>query len=262
MQHKKTVTIKGVVYEIATGKPIAKAAPTKAAAPVHDIKKFARPAPQIAAKPDIAPVVNPVVSKVHAAQAQHTQPRALKPAHVIKQQAIQQALEQAGKHSRKPLKVKKTVYKFQKITRVVAIATAVLVVGACLTYLSMPTITTNIAAAQAGIRASYPSYVPTGYLLSGPVAFDNGIVSMQFKANSAPVFYTVQQARSTWDSSAVRENYVTPNASDKYVTVQTNGLTIYTYGQNAAWVNGGIFYTISGNAPLSPQQIQHIATSM
>ena len=57
-------------------------------------------------------------------------------------------------------------------------------------------------------------------------------------------------------------NFVEPKAGTAYSTAETNGLTIYTFGQNAAWVNGGILYTITGNAPLSADQIQHIATSL
>lgn len=261
MQHKKTVTIKGVVYDIATGKPVAKSAGS--VAHTHDIKRFAAQAPAAAPKvADIAPVQHPVVAKAHAKQAKQAEQRTLKPSHVIKQEAIQQALEQAGTHSRKPLKIKKPVGKWQKTLQIASASVMVLLVGAYLMYLNMPAITTNVAAAQAGIRASYPSYTPSGYLLSGPVAYQNGVVSMRFAASSAPVAYTVQQARSSWDSSAVRENYIVPTAGEKYATTQANGLTIYTYGQNAAWVNGGIFYTISGNAPLSTEQVQHIAISM
>lgn len=261
MQNKQTLTINGVIYDIASGKPIAKS--TEGVSVKHEIKKFVKHTPQVArASHDIAPVQHPVVAKVHAAQAKQAESRVMKPLHVIKQQAIEQAMEQAGKHSRKPLKIKKPAGKAKKIFRVISAAAMIILVGAYLTYLSMPAITTSVAAAQAGIRATYPSYTPAGYLLSGPVAYNNGIVSMRFAATAAPVTYTVQQARSSWDSSAVRENYVVPTAGESYATTQANGLTIYTYGQNAAWVNGGIFYTISGNAPLSTEQVQHIAISM
>jgi len=139
---------------------------------------------------------------------------------------------------------------------------AILLLGGYFTYLSMPSISTRVAAAQAGIDANYPGYQPMGYSLSGPVAYQQGRVTMTFAANAGPSTYTLDQTKSGWDSSAVLDSYVKPHAGDDYQTTTSNGLTIYTYGSNAAWVNGGIFYTISGNAPLSDDQIQHIATSL
>lgn len=264
MQHKKTITVNGVVYDLESGKPVARS--TEGVVIKHEIKKFAKHAPAAptahAKKPDITPVVHPIAAKAHATQAKRAEQRVLKPSHIIKQQAIQEAMEQAKNHSRKPVKPKKPLNKFQKILRVASAGAMVLIVGAYLMYASMPAITTSVAAAQAGIRASYPSYTPSGYALNGPVAYTNGTVSMHFAAASAPVAYTIQQARSSWDSSAVLENYITPSTGEKYATTQANGLTIYTYGQNAAWVNGGIFYTISGNAPLSGEQVQRIAISL
>ena len=58
------------------------------------------------------------------------------------------------------------------------------------------------------------------------------------------------------------ENYVKEKSHDEYSTAQEKGLTIYNYGSNAAWVSGGILYTIDGDAPLSPDQIRKIATSV
>ena len=81
-------------------------------------------------------------------------------------------------------------------------------------------------------------------------------------ANAGPEGYTLSQTKSGWDSSAVLENYVSPKVGDNYMTNSVNGLTIYTYGPNAAWVNDGILYTVSGDAPLSTDQVERIATSM
>jgi hypothetical protein len=85
---------------------------------------------------------------------------------------------------------------------------------------------------------------------------------MKFAANAGPQSYTLAQTRSGWDSSAVLTNYVEPKTGSQYNTTTTNGLTIYTYDNAAAWVNAGILYTISGDAPLSSDQIQRIATSL
>lgn len=286
MSEQKTVVIKGVTYDIATGKPVANHAATDARAihantskshtlnrryvappttaqPQHTIQKFA-PHPSTAPKPvvnDIAPLKHPMVAKAHTKQAAAKQARVIKPSQVIKQEAINDALAKS-KSNRKQLKVKKTASKAHRFARIATATAAIMLLAGYLTYLTMPSLSTRIAAAQAGINAKYPSYLPSGYALSGPVTYDSGMVTINFSANASPQSYTVAQTRSSWDSTAVRENYVQPKAGQDYLTTRANGLTIYTYGHNAAWVNGGILYTITGNAPLSNEQVQRIAISM
>jgi len=55
---------------------------------------------------------------------------------------------------------------------------------------------------------------------------------------------------------------VTREAGANYVTTKERGLTIYTYDSTAVWVSGGILYRIDSKAPLSGDQIRHIATSL
>ena len=98
--------------------------------------------------------------------------------------------------------------------------------------------------------------------MSQPVTFSDGEVTLRFTSNSGPGEYTIVQSRSSWDSSAVLDNVVKKSAGDNYVTTQERGLTIYSYENNATWVNGGILYTIESDAPLSGEQIRHIATSL
>ena len=213
---------------------------------------------------DVKPIPHPLAESAHRqlASKQPTE-RVVKPSHIIKQEAIEHATaKMPAKHTRKPTHHKKAKSTFSRLASIGSASLAVLVLGAYLTYLNMPALSTRIAATQAGIDASYPSYQPMGYSLSGPVAYKEGTVTMKFAANAGPQNYTLTQTKSGWDSSAVLEYYVEPNAGGNYITTTTNGLTIYTYGDNAVWVNGGILYTINGNATLSDSQIQRIATSL
>ncbi len=239
--------------------------------PAHKITKFAprtvdAPAPRPHLVADVAPMPHPLTQKVAERQtaAQHaTQPMPQKSAKALKQEAIADATRRTLMTSQK--KEVKQPTRGQRVGRSLSIASAAfgfLLLGGYLTYLSMPNISTRVAAAQAGINANYPSYKPSGYSLAGPVAYQQGAVSMKFAANGTPVAYTLTQTRSGWDSSAVLDGYVTPKAGKHYATTTANGLTIYTFDHDAAWVNGGILYTISGNAPLSNEQIQRIATSV
>ena len=139
---------------------------------------------------------------------------------------------------------------------------ALLAFGSYLTYHNMPAIATRMAAAQAGINASFPSYQPSGYSLTGGISQQQGSVLMKFAANAGPGTFTLTQSRSDWDSSAVLANYVLPSFGRNFATTTSRGLTIYSTHNAAAWVNGGILYTIKGNAPLSSEQVARIAASM
>ncbi|HSW77300.1 MAG TPA: hypothetical protein VLG36_00705 [Candidatus Chromulinivoraceae bacterium] len=216
---------------------------------------------------DIAPTIHPIAAKAN----QQLQQKAVKkseqaklipkPAQVIKQEAIKESLAKAQSHSANHQQVK-TKRRFPRMFSVASASLALLLLGGYFTYLNMPSLSVRVAAAQAGVNASFPSYHPDGYSLKGPVAYSQGEVSMKFGANAGPQSFTVAQAKTSWDSSAVLDNYVKQHAGDNYITYDEHGLTIYTYGGNAAWVNGGVLYTISGDAPLSGDQIRHIATSM
>lgn len=154
-----------------------------------------------------------------------------------------------------------------KHVRWVTVGTAslvVLIAAIYLTYTNIPSLSVSIAAAQAGIAATYPSYRPDGYSLVQPVTNDNGKVVLQFKANGGTTHFTISETRSSWDDTAVLQNIVTPVAGNDYTTTEEQGLTLYSYNnsQTTTWVNGGILYTIDGNAPLSSEQIRNIATSM
>ncbi len=244
------------------------------------IRKFADVAPASKAQAlhkapraaDIAPVRHPIQAKPHTAPAPRRAMEpvakaavaapaapAPRPAREIKKQAIEKAL-----HNAKPAKVKKQSF-LKRHPRTMSISTAALalvLLAGYLTYINLPSISVRVAAAQAGIAATYPSYQPSGYSLHGPVAYANGQVSMKFAANVGTQNYKVTQVKSSWDSSALLDNYVDQASSGDYTTFNNSGLTIYVYGTNAAWVSGGILHTIQGNAALTTEQIQRIATSM
>ena len=210
---------------------------------------------------DEAPVAHPLVKKhtaTHATTKQHpSQKKAQPSAAALKEHAIQKAFEAS-----QPAKQHKAKKRFPRILSTASASLAIILLAGYLTYLNMPTISIRVAAAQSGINASYPSYRPTGYRLSGPIAYNDGEVSMRFASNSGPRNFTVTEKKTNWDSSAVLENHVQPKSNGSYIPHKRGGLTIYTYGNNAAWVNGGILYTIEGDAPLSDEQILRIATSL
>jgi hypothetical protein len=121
----------------------------------------------------------------------------------------------------------------------------------------------KVAANRAGFAATMPSYQPSGYSLSGPIAYSPGQVTVNFASNSDDRKFSLRQQPTTWDSDALLENYVTKQ-SDNYLTYQDQGLSIYIFdGTSAAWVNGQKMYIIDGSSSqLDTDQILKLATSI
>lgn len=225
------------------------------------ISKFAREPQAVALKrtnADIAHVAHPVAQKAHIAHhaAKHTAAPSAPTARDIKHAEIGKALANASATTTSSKQPRR------RAINVAAASLGVLLITGYFTYVNMPNLSVRVAAAQAGIDASFPEYRPVGYSLNGPVAYQDGQVSMKFASNSGPVAFSLNQSRSSWDSSALLEKYVDPRSQGKYATYNDGGLTIYTYGTDAAWVNGGVLYTVEGTATLSNEQVRRIATSM
>ncbi len=229
--------------------------------PVMQPVSHTRPSAHAAKAPAAVPQ-HPAVTKAHQAQAaaKHTPQASVPAASVLKQAAIKEALDNAPAANSKQHRAQQSFR--SRIVGAVFGCMALVLFGGYFTYLNVPNLSVRVAAAQAGIDASYPGYRPDGYRLNGPVAFSDGQVRMKFAANTGTTDFTLNQSRSNWDSSALLENYVKTQSNDEYSTSQEKGITIYNYGSNAAWVSGGILYTIEGDAPLSPDQIRKIATSV
>lgn len=235
--------------------PVAASAATKKSAP--------KPAAKLA-KNDKPAQVHPVAQRAlhrSASKKQAAAPAKAQSAKEVKDAAITKAL---ATPTAKPVKAKKAKKDRKVLRRVIIIGSALLIlaVGIYAVYRLVPNISVSVAASQAGISATYPEFTPDGYALEHPVTYTDGEVDLKFASNSSNNYYTITQTRSSWDSSAVLDNVVTPVAGANYVTTKERGLTIYTYGSSAAWVNGGILYKIESKAPLSGDQIRRIATSL
>ncbi len=248
-------------------KPVAPAKP--AAKPVR--KPATKPAPkavkpQKPAKPtkaDRPARVHPIAQR--AAQRKAAKPAAPQTAKAVKEAAITKALATPAAPVKAKTRSKKNSWKNNKTLRrslLIAGAIVAVLAVAYAVYRLVPNISVSVAASQAGINATYPEFTPDGYALSHPVTYTDGEVDLKFESNSNNNYYVITQTRSSWDSSAVLDNIVTPVAGANYVTTKERGLTIYTYGSSAAWVNGGILYKIESKAPLSGDQIRKIATSL
>ena len=260
----KAPTRTGQVMDVARSSRIARFAPhpTEAKTTATDLHTSVQDRPHRA---------HPIVRRA-AQNAHHAKPASHPHAHVapthtqqatpvtsqeIKNAAIAQAL------SAEPTPQPKLKKSHRGRNFLIAFACVAVILGAAyVTFMNLPVLSVSLASAQAGIKASYPSYVPDGYRLEQPITFDEGEVSLKFLSNSGGGGYTVTQERSSWDSSAVLTNIVQKSAGDDYSTIKNSGLTIYTYRGNAAWVNAGILYTVTNDGTLSSQQVNDIAASL
>lgn len=186
----------------------------------------------------------------------------------IKEQLIREQMEKAPASKVTIEKVQKTKVKEVSPSRlrtvsVITVCFSLLILAGYLTYLSMPNLSMRVAAMQTGVNAKLPEYQPQGYALNGPVAYDDSKVTADYKAQFGNQSYTIAQTSSEWDSRATLDNFVTKDSNDDYQIRSKQGLTIYTYGNKAVWVNGGVLHVLkSSNAPLTSQQIERIAVSM
>lgn len=240
--------------------PKAQPAPKKVSAPAQP-KKTPATKTTAAAVADKPARLHPIAQRAltrHSAKktAARTAPATAKE---VKEAAIAKALATPTTKAKKPARTRSP-----RSRRLIIIGSVILVIIAALyaAWRLIPNISVSMAAAQAGIHASYPEYTPDGYSLSQPVTYSDGEVGLKFVSHSNDNHYSITQTRSSWDSTAVLDNVVTPAAGANYVTTRERGLTIYTYDTAAAWVNGGILYKIDSKAPLSSDQIRRIATSL
>lgn len=126
---------------------------------------------------------------------------------------------------------------------------------------NVPDISVRVAAMQAGVESSYPSYVPTEFSLSDIKSNDKEIVLTFTNANSQS--FTLSEKKSAWDSAALERNLVKEAWGDDYSTTHEQGITMYIHESSAAWVNGGVLYQITAKDDvLTKKQLRSIATSM
>ena len=189
----------------------------------------------------------------------------------LKDRAIQQALRKVerldddgtmGAQFNEATQQKQHFWKKRSFAITACMAVISLGLLGYLVALNMPDISVRVAAMQTGIEKIYPSYVPSNYRLDGLVKEDAGRVTMNFKNEDGKKFILMEE-KSSWDSAAVLSNYVKKNWGDNYSIAKGQGLTIYISGSNAAWVNGGVFYTISNeDGSLTATDLHDIAVSL
>ncbi len=213
---------------------------------------------------NLKPTLHPLVSKALAKNNKPIQPSvaSARSSKELKELLIKERLAEVETAEQKQKKERPHLFQRRpKLTTVLTSSLAILLLGGYLTFINLPNISMRVAATRAGITANFPSYKPDGYSFQGPITYAPGEVSINFKSNTNTNGFTLKQKSSHWDSQAVLDNYVNKQ-TENYLTYQEQGLTIFSFDNKAAWVNGGLLYSVEGNAQLSSEQILRLATSL
>lgn len=254
----------------ATPAPAAQPAETTPTRSPH-ISRFATP---MAPAPVAVPVTDDLPTPPEPPQATPIHPHVIKalqhrqatqapaPHHSSKELKEMLIKEQLAQVSTQPEKPKKGFFARQpKLASVLVSSLSLLILGGYFSYINLTNISMRVAANRAGIEANFPTYRPSGYSLDGPITYAPGEVSINYRSNTNNNGFTLTQKASEWDSQAVLDNFVRKQSSN-YLTIQERGITVYTFSNKAAWVNGGLLHVVEGNATLSSDQILRLATSL
>lgn len=117
----------------------------------------------------------------------------------------------------------------------------------------------KLADSRSGIAAKLPGYHPTGYALKGAINYAPGQVSYRFQTRDNRSF-SVTQTGSNWSSESLEKGFVA-TINQPTQRAEAAGRIVYLYGNNATWVDGGIWYKLEGDSALSSEQLLKIAAS-
>ena len=245
--------------------PVTSAQFTAPVTPVAPIIPAAQPTPArpvratVKTRSTVAPLQSLAERRREADTISHFSAKKLTNKSRQNSKALISAMKEETKPKSAPIMVKKP--KVSKKHLIFAVASSICCMGVLYATLkfSMPDISAKVAAAQNG--ASYPSFVPRDFTARS-ASFQKNTFSLEFVGPDKTRF-TLDQEKLPWDSNALLNNYVKPTWGEQYDTIREQGLTIYMYQSNAAWVNGGTVYklnTTSGS--LSKKQLKNIITSL
>ena len=182
----------------------------------------------------------------------------------LKERAIAKALSEAARPREEKVieRPMRTHFRWSRI--IFAFACAAMAVFAIVYFVNLnsPDISLKVAAMQTGIDATYPSYVPRDYVLSD-IASENGKITLSFKNPESNGAFSIVEEKSSWDSSALMNNFIQPEYGSDYEMIREQGLTLFISGNDAARINKGIVYKLkTTSGTLTKKQIKAIAVSL
>lgn len=221
------------------------------------------------------PISHPIQKAVAQKQALEKAKSTYPSAQFLKNQAIDQAIKatelsnssidaksyfKKSKDISTSLSKKRTFFHGKRAALALFCASLSIIFLGYFVHLKFPSISARVAAIQSGFNIVYPSFIPQDFQLTGVSAEKNQKVSLHFaKANQT---ITIIEEKSTWDSQALLNNFVSKEWQDNYTTSREQGITIYFSNNSAVWVNGGILYKIITSGGIDRIDLRNIVYSL
>jgi|GEM_PF-5829098 len=136
--------------------------------------------------------------------------------------------------------------------------------GGFFLYSNINNLTVQVASEKAGIDVRVPEYNPAGYELSGPVAYSEGEVTLNFaKGEVLGETFSLTQSVATETADDIAARFFTSKDSS-YRTVDIAGVDLYLYDNNTAaeWIDQDINHKINSTGQLSLEDITKIVNSL
>lgn len=225
----------------------------------HDVQRFNE-----AVLPDGQATVQPTPAAQQSASqppniptVQISEPQHLRPADIF-----ETAVARATSHEQPAPKLKPS--RSKRALRASLVAAALLAVIGGFVWLQRPTIELKVASMQAGFQADQPGHNLTGYARES-TQYNSGQVIITFRSGDR--HYKIAQQKSGWNSQTLLDTAVLGAATTEPQTVESRGRIVYLYktkdeSWNAAWVDGGVRFELTGNAYMTKDDISAIVDSM
>lgn len=139
----------------------------------------------------------------------------------------------------------------------------VLAAAFTVSWQKVPALSVKAAGLRAHVHPSVPTYIPDGYQMAGPAQASSGTVSIRYASPADETkSYEIIQAQSNLTSQLVEQSVVPKGAPVQTSQVEGNTVYIYGRGNDAAWVNNGVLYTINDQANLSSDELIKIVQGL
>lgn len=240
----------------------------------HGVQRFGIPAPQKRMPPTSA-LSGELVQKSSARTISQPAPSAPLPSMItsVSHQKLERMLDQALTHAdthKEALRYQATRHFWQRRILhgrrkwlALGVLLVILIAGSFISYQRVPQLSVKAAGMRAHISPAVPSYMPDGYKMVGPAKADSGTVDIKYASSANPDnSYDIIEAGSSLTSQLVQQSVIPKGAPVQ--TSQVNGNTVYIYGSgnDAAWVNNDILYTIKDSANLSSDELIKIVQGL
>jgi hypothetical protein len=241
----------------------------------HGVQRFGIPVPKPKPAPAAQAVSGELLKQPHSKSTSHQKTPAPLPSMIASasHQKLERLLDQALTHAdshKEALRYHAARHFWQRRwlggrRKWLALFLVLVLVaaGLIISWHKIPQLSVKAAGMRAHLSPTVPSYKPDGYKLAGPAKAISGTVNIKYASNTdSSSGYEIVQAQSNLTSQLVGQSVVPKGAPVQTSQVEGNTVYIYGDGNDAAWVNNGVLYTIKDHANLSSDELIKIVQGL